>query len=102
MKGSVRVLVHLRVPPGEEARVEDIYHRISRELDGTPGLVRNELLRGFHAPDEWAVMSEWQNAAAFREWESGSDHRDTTAPLRPYQNRDLTSVFGVYEVEAEH
>ncbi|MEU5050258.1 antibiotic biosynthesis monooxygenase [Streptomyces sp. NPDC021096] len=102
MKGSVRVLLHLRVAPGEENRVEDLYHRVSRELEGTPGLLRNELLQGLAAPEEWAVLSEWRDADAFRAWESGPDHRGATAPLRPYQNREAGSVFGLYEVRAEY
>ncbi|GAA2774780.1 antibiotic biosynthesis monooxygenase [Streptomyces rameus] len=102
MKGGVRVLLHLRVAPGEEDRVEDLYHRVSRELAGTPGLLRNELLQGLAAPQEWAVLSEWRDADAFHAWENGPHHRDTTAPLRPYQNRTAGSAFGLYEVRAEH
>ncbi|MET9078413.1 antibiotic biosynthesis monooxygenase [Streptomyces sp. NPDC004232] len=101
-KSSVRVLLHLRVASGQEDRVENLYHRVSDELDGTPGLLRNELLQGLAAPQEWAVLSEWRDADAFREWENGADHRGTTAPLRPFQNQEAGSVFGVYEVRAEH
>ncbi|WP_018542703.1 antibiotic biosynthesis monooxygenase [Streptomyces sp. MspMP-M5] len=98
----MRVLLHLRVPPGEENRVEDLYHRVSRELEGTPGLLRNELLQGLAVPEEWAVLSEWRDTDAFRAWENGPHHRDATAPLRPYQNRAAGSVFGLYEVRAEY
>lgn len=102
MKGHVRVFVYLKVPAHQAAEVEAIYHAISARLRGTPGLVHNELLRGVHAPDAWAIMSEWRDISAFRTWENGSRHQNVTSPLRPYHNASLSSVFAVYEVTAEY
>jgi heme-degrading monooxygenase HmoA len=47
------------------------------------------------------VMSEWQSLAAFQAWESGVDHRSSTSPLRPYQDRERARFFEIFEVAAE-
>ncbi|OEV13696.1 antibiotic biosynthesis monooxygenase family protein [Streptomyces nanshensis] len=104
MSGRVRVLVYAASadgPQGEEA-VRQAYHRTSKDLAGVPGLLGNELLRSAHEPDRYVVMSEWQDLAAFQRWEEGAEHRDTTAPLRPFQDHEQRRVFGVYEVEAAY
>lgn len=82
---GVRVLLWHRVDD-DGAAVREAYHRVSRELAGTPGLVGNELLRSAADPASFVVMSEWTSLSAFQEWERGAAHRGTTAPLRPYQD----------------
>jgi heme-degrading monooxygenase HmoA len=91
----VRVLVYLAVPGERVGAVTDAYHGISAALAGTPGLLRNELLRSVRDPAAFAVLSEWEDLAAFREWENGTGHRPATAPLREYG-----TGFHVYQVTA--
>lgn len=102
MVGRVRVLVYAAAPDAGETAVTRAYHAISRDLDGTPGLLGNELLRSLHDPNGFVVMSEWESIEAFRSWETGAAHRDTTAPLRPYQDTRAGASFGVYEVAAAY
>lgn len=98
----VRVLVYAAAPTAEPEAVRDAYHRISLELDGTPGLLGNELMRSLTEPAGYIVMSEWASLAAFRTWETSASHRNTTAPLRPYQDSGRGSPFGLYEVTASY
>ncbi|MEU8523362.1 antibiotic biosynthesis monooxygenase [Streptomyces sp. NPDC048577] len=100
--GGVRVMLHLRPAPGEDAAVAEAYHRISKDLDGTPGLLGNELLRVITDEGAYAVLSEWESMAAFRDWEAGSAHRGTTSPLRPYQDTERPSPFSLFEVVATY
>lgn len=103
--GRVRVLLYLRAEPdgdGDSSGVTDAYHRISKDLAGTPGLVGNELLRELSDPGAFAVLSEWESVSAFQTWESGSAHRGTTSPLRPYQDRRRPSPFALYRVDAAY
>jgi heme-degrading monooxygenase HmoA len=102
MASHVRVLVFARAPAADPDAVERAYHEISRMLQGTTGLLGNELLRSAGSPDEFAVMSEWQDMAAFTAWEQGQDHRTTTSPLRPYQDGNGRRSFGVYQVVARY
>ncbi|WP_418957204.1 antibiotic biosynthesis monooxygenase family protein [Streptomyces tritici] len=98
--GRVRIMLHLRPEPGAEAAVEEAYHRISKDLAGTPGLLGNELLRALTDEGAYAVLSEWESMAAFRTWESGAAHRGTTSPLRPHQ--DPRHPFTLFEVQASY
>ncbi|MCO1580339.1 antibiotic biosynthesis monooxygenase [Crossiella sp. SN42] len=98
MSARARVLLFAAAERPQD--VVAAYHRISQDLDGTPGLLGNELLREVSAPaGRFVVISEWASLAAFQDWERGSAHRDTTAPLRPYQDTSR-GRFGVYEVLA--
>lgn len=99
MKVSVLLFAAAPERPDE---VTSAYHRISRELAGTPGLLRNALLEQVDEPGRFVVVSEWSSLDAFREWERGSAHRQVTAPLRPYHDRDMGGGFGLYRVAAEY
>jgi heme-degrading monooxygenase HmoA len=98
----VRVMIFASAPDADPEAVAEAYHRISAELAGTPGLLGNELMRSVFQPNGYVVMSEWESLDAFREWENGPNHRDTTSPLRAYQDGRPAGPFGIYEVAASY
>ena len=98
----VRVVVWCREPDGDPAAVRRAYDEVSRSLDGTPGLVGNQLMVSRLHPGVVAVQSEWVSLAHFRAWEEGGEHRAATAPLRPFQDTARVPVYDVYEVVAEY
>nr|ADG86327.1 monooxygenase [Streptomyces sp. SANK 61196] len=100
--GRVRIVLYLRAEEAEASAVAEAYHHISGDLAGTPGLLGNELLREVTDPGAYAVLSEWESMAAFRDWEAGSAHRGTTSPLRPYQDGERRSPFALFEVAAAY
>lgn len=102
MTARVRVLLYATAPVDSPDAVEQAYHRISTELAGTPGLLRNELLNGIDEPRSFVVLSEWASEEAFFSWERGPDHRGATAPLRPFQDARPRKPFGVYRVTADY
>jgi heme-degrading monooxygenase HmoA len=100
VSGEVRVLVYQSVQ--DASLVHDAYHLVSERLTGVPGLLGNELLGSITDPTGFVVLSRWADLDAFRAWEQGSAHRETTAPLRPYRDLRLPSSFGVYQVVADY
>jgi heme-degrading monooxygenase HmoA len=100
--GRARVLLYCRAPDGDCAPIESAYHVISTGLRGTAGLLHNELLRDVLEPDAFIVLSEWESLNAFQAWESGPEHRDTTSPMRDYQDRSRARPFGLYQVTAAY
>ncbi|WP_116198856.1 antibiotic biosynthesis monooxygenase family protein [Amycolatopsis circi] len=100
MSGGLRVLLYHATEdvPGIEAA----YHEASARLAGVPGLLGNELLHSTHDAKGFVVVSSWQSLAAFENWERGSDHKEQTAPLRPYRDLSLSRPFGVYRVTASY
>ncbi|MER6707169.1 antibiotic biosynthesis monooxygenase family protein [Streptomyces fumanus] len=86
---------------GPEAveRLVRAYHESSKALQGTPGLLRNELLRSLHEPERFAVLSEWEGRDAFTAWEQGARHKGQTAPVREFaDSRPARMPFVVYDV----
>ncbi|MFC4007179.1 antibiotic biosynthesis monooxygenase family protein [Nonomuraea purpurea] len=98
----VRVLVYAEAPENSHGDLAEAYHHISRELSGTPGLLGNELLRSLTQPGGFVVMSEWDSLESFRTWEEGTRHRQTTAPLRSFQDTSRGPSFGLYTVAAAY
>jgi heme oxygenase (mycobilin-producing) len=98
---QVAVLLFAVAADGPDA-VTGAYHTISQSLAGTPGLLGNTLLEMVDPPGRYVVMSQWESLEAFRQWEEGADHRQLTAPLRPYHDRSMGGGYGIYRVAAEY
>ncbi|MBO0866933.1 MAG: antibiotic biosynthesis monooxygenase [Micromonosporaceae bacterium] len=96
------VLLRVRAPQETPDAVAQAYHRVSRELAGTEGLLGNRLLHELTDEGAYLVLSEWASGEAFHRWEAGTAHRAATAPLRPYQDAGRGRPFGVYEVVASY
>ncbi|MET7762946.1 antibiotic biosynthesis monooxygenase family protein [Streptomyces sp. NPDC005393] len=106
-RGTVRVVIYLRVTdeqgPGGVEELVRAYHEASKALQGTPGLLRNELLRDSQEPVLFAVLSEWEDRHSFLEWEEGVRHKGQTAPIRKFADaRSAGMSFAVYDVVAAY
>lgn len=103
MPGEVRVLVYQAAYDEEQlAAVRDAYHLVSKRLAVVPGMLGNELLRSPADPTALVVVSRWESMAAFRIWEDGAEHREDTAPLRPFRDTRTSAPFALYEVDAAY
>ncbi len=100
MSVQVRVLVYQVAD--NPAAVHSAYHEVSKQMLGVPGLIGNELLGSVLDPTGFVVLSRWADVTAFRAWEQGAAHRETTAPLRPYRDVRRGAGFGIYQVLAEY
>ncbi|MFD7281674.1 antibiotic biosynthesis monooxygenase family protein [Streptomyces sp. NPDC059862] len=106
-RGTVRVTIYVRVrneqDPDEVEKLVRAYHESSKALQGTPGLLRNELLRDLKEPVRFAVLSEWEDRHAFLEWEEGARHKGQTAPIREFADPSPSGrPFAVYDVIAAY
>jgi heme-degrading monooxygenase HmoA len=63
---------------------ESAFTTVSNSVLGTPGHVRDELLRDSTEPGAYILMSEWLSQEAFLTWETSPIHMQKTLPLRPY------------------
>ena len=79
-----RVMVFAKIRPGEEAEFEKAYAEVTRKVKGTPGHVRDELLRDLSEPGAYILLSEWESKDAFLAWENAPIHMQTTTPMRPH------------------
>jgi heme-degrading monooxygenase HmoA len=100
MTGALRVVLY---HASEDVNgIAAAYHEVSRRLAKVSGQLGNELLRSVDDPTDYLVVSSWRDLAAFQAWENGPDHRENTAPLRPFRHAATARPFGVYEVLAAY
>ena len=91
-----RVMVFAAIQPGQGAAFESAYATVTAAVKGTPGHIRDELLREIDRPDHYILLSEWESIEAFRAWEDAPIHRETTTPMRPYwAGRVERTIFDV-------
>ncbi|WP_249523033.1 FAD-dependent oxidoreductase [Modestobacter marinus] len=76
----VRVDISTRVAPGEEEAFERAYAVVTDRLRGTPGLIREELLRE-PGSDLYHIFAEWESDEDFRNWVDDPSHADQSGPL---------------------
>jgi len=91
-------MLFVQAPEAERSTIEELYRQVSGVLDGTPGLLRNELLHSCSQPTNFVVLSEWESLESFRAWEQGPVHRGRMLEsLRQY-----TTGAAFYEVLAAY
>ena len=79
-----RVMVFARIGPGDRPAFEKAFASVSAAVRGTPGHLRDELLRSEDDPGAYVLLSEWESREAFLAWEDAPVHREATTPMRPY------------------
>jgi heme-degrading monooxygenase HmoA len=77
-------MVFAKIHQGEEERFIEAYKEVTAKVKGTPGHIRDELLRSVEEPDAFILLSEWETKEAFLAWEDAPIHMGTTTPMRPY------------------
>jgi heme-degrading monooxygenase HmoA len=89
-------MVHAKIKPGTGPQFEAAYVEVTRKVKGTPGHIRDELLRADGEPDTYVLLSEWESKQAFLAWEDAPIHKGTTTPMRPYWEGRVERI--IYEV----
>ena len=84
----VRIDLSTAVGPGEEEAFERAYEIVTRRLAGTPGLIREELLR---EPDtnRYHIFAEWATEQDFINWVDDPSHAEQSGPLARWLSVDF-------------
>ncbi|MFU8850844.1 antibiotic biosynthesis monooxygenase family protein [Micromonospora sp. SL1-18] len=80
----VRVMVSARIDDKDREAFEEAYRLVAAVVAGTPGHIRDELLRDAEQPGRYILLAEWESEEAFRTWENAPTHREMAAPMFPY------------------
>jgi heme-degrading monooxygenase HmoA len=94
----IRVMVFAAIQQDKAEAFESAYRTVTASVSGTPGHIRDELLRDGDRPGHYVLLSEWENAEAFLAWEDAPVHRQLTTPMRPYWDGPVERT--VFEVAA--
>ncbi|HEY4602959.1 MAG TPA: antibiotic biosynthesis monooxygenase family protein [Blastococcus sp.] len=98
----VRVDITTTVGPGEEELFERAYKKTVERLHGTPGLIREELLKEPAAPI-YHIFAEWETERDFNNWVDDPSHADQTASLIRWLSVDFErQVFEIRYRPPEH
>ncbi|WP_433336578.1 antibiotic biosynthesis monooxygenase family protein [Spirillospora sp. CA-294931] len=81
---TVRVMVLATVKNEDSTAFESAYSKVAATVAGTPGHVRDELLRDETRDGGYILLSEWESRELFLAWEDAPVHREATTPMRPY------------------
>ena len=86
---TVRVDLMTTVAVGEEEAFEAAYELTTQRLAGTPGLIREELLR---EPDtnKYHIFAEWSSEQDFLNWVDDPSHAEESSALARWLSVDLT------------
>ena len=91
-----RVMVFADIREGEEDKFIEAFKEVTAKVKGTPGHIRDELLRRDDQPNKFILLSEWESKEAFLGWEDDPVHMNTTTPMRPYWSGRVERV--IYEL----
>lgn len=80
----VRIMVFAKIKPGEGEAFEAAYKEVTSKVKGTPGHIRDEILKDTDDPESYILLAEWESRERFLEWETDPIHMATTTPMRPY------------------
>ncbi len=92
----VRIMVHAKVAEADYPAFQTEYRAVTSKVKGTPGHIRDELLRATDGSEAIILLSEWESRERFLAWEDAPIHRQTTGGLRPYWSGSIDRV--IYEV----
>jgi heme-degrading monooxygenase HmoA len=81
---STRVMVFATIKSGAQQEFEAAFASVTQQVKGTPGHIKDELIKDASNPDSYILLSEWESQEAFLAWENAPVHKETTTPMRPY------------------
>jgi len=93
---TARIMVFANIREGDEDKFIEAYKEVTAKVKGTPGHIRDELLRQDDVPTKFILLSEWETKERFLAWEDDEIHMNTTTPMRPYWAGRVERI--IYEV----
>jgi heme-degrading monooxygenase HmoA len=96
---SYRIMVRSRPREQDREAFEKAFLQVSETVRGTPGHVRDELLRDTEDDSLYLLYAEWESEDAFRSWENDPSHLEMAAPMLPYV-MDVTEERRIFQVRA--
>jgi heme-degrading monooxygenase HmoA len=95
---SIRVVMTATIKPEDSDAFEKAYLDVTGKVQGTPGHIRDVLLRDSADPTRYALLAEWETEEGFRAWADDPEHMRQSAAMYPYWADSFSRA--VYEVRA--
>jgi heme-degrading monooxygenase HmoA len=95
---SIRVIMTATIKAEEAGAFEEAYLEVTGKVRGTPGHLRDVLLRDSEDPTRYSLIAEWESEGQFRAWADDPEHMRQSAAMYPYWAGSFRR--SVYEVRA--
>jgi heme-degrading monooxygenase HmoA len=95
---SIRVVMTATIKPEEADAFEQAYLEVTGKVRGTPGHLRDVLLRDSQDPARYSLIAEWESEELFLAWADDPEHMRQSAAMYPYWAGSFRR--SVYEVRA--
>lgn len=87
----------IRVAPGYEKEFEERFRNRKGMIDGSPGFIRNLILRPVDS-EFYSVMTFWESMEAFTEWTHSDSFRQAHSSRPPKEMFGGPNVLEIHEV----
>jgi heme-degrading monooxygenase HmoA len=82
---AIRVICRCKIAEGDQDAFEQAYLTVTANVRGTPGHLRDELLRDLSGDgSSYVLLAEWESMDLFRAWSDDPAHIQASAPMFPY------------------
>jgi len=95
----VRVVMRATIAAEDREAFEEAYRAVTARVTGTPGHVRDELLRDLADPSVYVLLAEWDSSARFFAWVGDPAHLAQAQEMYGYWAD--TFERAVYEVRVD-
>ncbi len=95
---SIRVVMTATIRPEDTAAFEEAYLDVTSKVRGTPGHIRDALLRDTSDATRYSLIAEWESEELFRAWADDPEHMKQSAAMYPYWADSFRR--SIYEVRA--
>ncbi|CAL9376591.1 hypothetical protein SUDANB145_00981 [Streptomyces sp. enrichment culture] len=81
---TIRVIMTATIKPEDFDAFEKAYIDVTSKVRGTPGHLRDALLRDTSDPTKYSLLAEWEDEERFRAWADDPEHMRQSAAMFPF------------------
>ncbi|WP_372410350.1 antibiotic biosynthesis monooxygenase [Streptomyces luteireticuli] len=81
---TIRVMMTAVIAPADQQAFEAAYLQVTEKVRGTPGHLRDVLLRDSADPTQYCLLAEWESEEVFHAWADDPGHIKQSAAMYPF------------------
>lgn len=81
---NIAVIMTCRIAEADREAFESAYLKVTEAVRGTPGHLRDELMRESEDGGAYILLAEWSSRELFLAWADDPEHIQQSAPMFPY------------------
>jgi heme-degrading monooxygenase HmoA len=89
----LRATLYMKVKEGQSDAFEQAWRAVANRVRGTPGNLRQALLRDADDPSSFVITTDWDSREAFHKFERSPEQDELTAPLRAMRESARMTVY---------